>query len=84
MATTVHLPQQLLQTVDERASELSMSRNRYIILALEKAITEQTDWSSDFLDELVVAADDKQSQQLLMEMTEAIRSHRSRKAHPEL
>ena len=84
MATTVHLPNHLLQSVDERAAELGMSRNRYIILALEQAITEQTEWSSKFLAELASASADVESHELLAEMTATIRRHRSRKPHPPL
>ncbi|HJS73072.1 MAG TPA: ribbon-helix-helix protein, CopG family, partial [Vicinamibacteria bacterium] len=35
MATTVHLPPELMERVDRRAQELGMSRNLYIRRALE-------------------------------------------------
>lgn len=52
MSTTVHLPPDLLDAVDHRARELGMSRNRYIIRALEQAIDTETRWSSRFREEL--------------------------------
>jgi metal-responsive CopG/Arc/MetJ family transcriptional regulator len=84
MATTVHLPRGLLDSVDKRAGELGMSRNRYIILALEKAIEEETGWSPPFLEELAAAADDDESRELIDEMMKAITANRTRKDHPEL
>ena len=84
MATTVHLPRDLLDAVDKQAGESGMSRNRYIILALERAIEEETGWSPGFLEELVTAAQDEGGKELIEEMMEAITTHRTRKPHPEL
>lgn len=84
MATTVHLPRDLLDAVDKQAGELGMSRNRYIILALERAIEEETGWSPDFLVELAAAAEDAAGRELIEEMMEAITAQRTRKPHPEL
>jgi len=52
MPTTVHIPDALLKLVDRRAKALGVSRNRLIVRALEKAITERTGWSPEFLDKL--------------------------------
>lgn len=84
MATTVHLPRDLLDAVDKQAGELGMSRNRYIMLALERAIEEETGWSPKFLEELAAAAEDEDGRELIAEMMEAITAHRTRKPHPEL
>lgn len=84
MATTVHLPRDLLDAVDKQAGELGISRNRYIILALERAIEEETGWSPDLLVELAAAAEDAAGRELIEEMMEAITAQRTRKPHPEL
>jgi EAL domain-containing protein (putative c-di-GMP-specific phosphodiesterase class I) len=65
MPTTVHIPPGLLKSVDRRAKALGMSRNRLIIRALERAVTERAEWAPEFLerlrevdDDTVVAVDD--------------------------
>ena len=84
MPTTVHLPVELLDNVDRRAGELGVSRNRFIIRALEKAIDEQTAWSPGFLQVLDAAAEDTDSHDTIDEIIEAIAAKRTRKRHPRL
>jgi metal-responsive CopG/Arc/MetJ family transcriptional regulator len=84
MSTTVHLPPNLLSSVDRRARELEMSRNRYIIRALERALHEEEGWSPRFLDTLAAAAEDREGQEAVEEMRAAIAASRTRKAPPEL
>ncbi len=84
MSTTVHLPPNLLKQVDYRASELRLSRNRYIIRALERSLETETRWSPRFVEELAVAREDEEGLQALAEMTAAIAAHRTRKAPPQL
>lgn len=84
MATTVHLPGDLLESVDERAHELGMSRNRYIVLALKKAVAEETTWSHEFLEMLDAAAHDKDAHREIDDMVEAISRGRTRKSAPKL
>ncbi|MGB3564767.1 MAG: ribbon-helix-helix protein, CopG family [Thermoanaerobaculia bacterium] len=84
MATTVHLPRDLLDAVDKQAGELGLSRNRYIILALERAIEKETGWSPDFLEELAAAAEDVGAREMIEEMMKAITTQRTRKPQPEL
>jgi hypothetical protein len=50
VATTVHIPKLVLERVDERAKALNLSRNRFIVQALERALAEQATWSPGFLD----------------------------------
>ncbi len=50
MATTVHIPDELLSRVDKRARAKQVSRNRFVVQALRKAVEEDEEWSSDFLD----------------------------------
>lgn len=84
MPTTIHLSPDLLESVDRRAGELGISRNRYISHALEKAIDEETSWSPRFLKALAAARDDSEGRELVEQMTEAIAAHRTRKAPAEL
>ena len=52
MATTVHIPGALLDAVDRRARALKVSRNRLIVRALQREISEPSGWSPEFLDRL--------------------------------
>jgi predicted transcriptional regulator len=52
MPTTVHIPPALLRSVDRRAKALGLSRNRLIIRALERAVTERAEWAPEFLERL--------------------------------
>ena len=58
MPTTVHIPAALLKSVDRRAKALGLSRNRLIVKALERAVTERTAWAPEFLDQLRAVDDD--------------------------
>ena len=84
MPTTVQLPGDLLQSIDERAKELGISRNRYIVRALKKAVAEETTWSNEFLRMLESAAHDKESHREIDDMVEAISAARTRKRPPKL
>jgi metal-responsive CopG/Arc/MetJ family transcriptional regulator len=68
MSTTVHLPPDLLETVDDRAKELGMSRNRYIIRALERTLETETRWSNRFVEELAAARSDDEGRRALEEL----------------
>ena len=46
MPTSVHIPKPLLVAVDRRARALKISRNRLIVQALEREVTEGSTWSS--------------------------------------
>jgi metal-responsive CopG/Arc/MetJ family transcriptional regulator len=52
MPTTVHLPAALLKSVDRRAKALGLSRNRLIIRALERAVSDRSSWAPEFLEKL--------------------------------
>ncbi len=82
MPTTVHLPGDLLRSIDERAKEMGVSRNRYIVRALKKAIDEETNWSPAFLRTLEEAARDKDSHPEIDDMVAEISSHRTKKSPP--
>lgn len=82
MATTVHLPPDLLEALDRRARELQISRNRLITRTLRDALEERDTWSSAFVEALtdVSAADQRKVDEMLC----AIEEGRSSKGPPEL
>ena len=82
MSTTVYIPPELLERVDARAQELGISRNRYVVQALERAIAEETEWSPGFLKALADAAEDIESHEAIDEMMGAIRSARRSRKKP--
>ena len=84
MATTVHLPEELLARVDRRARELGVSRNRFIVRALEKVVDEPTEWSPGFLEALADAAADADAGDAVVEMMRAIATGRTRNRPVEL
>lgn len=84
MATTVHLPPELITEVDRRARALGISRNRYIRHALETVLREETTWSRRFTQELERAAGDPVLRRTVDEMMRAIAARRSRKKPPAL
>jgi len=52
MATSVHIPKPLLVAVDRRARALKISRNRLIVQALERVLTEDSNWRPGFFEQL--------------------------------
>ena len=84
MTTTVHLPADLLESVDHQARELGMSRNRYIIRALKSALDSETRWSPRFVSELEAARLDEGGRKALAEMRAVLAKNRTRKDPPEL
>jgi Ribbon-helix-helix protein, copG family len=80
MATTVHIPDPLLKSVDRRAKALGISRNRLVVRALEEAVSTRSGWAPEFLQrlrhvdgDLSVAVDE-----LLMAVTQGRRSKEPR------
>jgi predicted transcriptional regulator len=80
MPTTVHIPDELLAKVDERARAMKMARNRYIVEALRKALSEQSAWSPAFLE----ALDHLEPIEGVDDLEAAIRANRTRKRPPRL
>jgi predicted transcriptional regulator len=81
MPTTVHIPVDLLKSVDRRAKALGVSRNRLIVRALEQAVKARQGWAPEFLEKLrrvdpetATAVDE-----LLTHVTQARRSKRPRR-----
>lgn len=83
MATTVHLPADLLKRVDERAKATRVSRNQYVRRALARMIEQDAEWSAEFLSALEDAASDEEGRAAIDEMMRGV-SRRSRKGPPPL
>ena len=78
MATSIHLPKDLLDAVDKRARALAMSRNRLIVRALERELTQNTEWSSGFFEAL--RQPDAETTQVVDELLRTVR--RARRSKP--
>lgn len=84
MSTTVHLPPDLLAAVDRRALDLAISRNRYIVRALRRAVTAETGWSAGFVTALAGARADAAGRRALEDLRAAVAAGRTRKGPPAL
>lgn len=84
MSTTIHLSGDLLAAVDRRAKDLRLTRNRYIVQALERSLRSDTAWSPAFVEELRAAGRDRELQRTLAEMRAAIKANRKSKGPPAL
>lgn len=61
-----------------------MSRNRYIVRALERSLETDTEWGADFVEMLEAARADTRSHELIDEMLRAIVANRTREGPPSL
>jgi len=77
MPTSVHIPKPLLVAVDRKARALKISRNRLIVQALEREVTEGSNWSPEFFARLESA--DTNVEDAADEMLKAIQGRRSSK-----
>ena len=77
MPTSVHIPKPLLIAVDRKARALKISRNRLIVQALEREVTEGSSWSPDFFDRL--ESPEAGVEDAAEEMLKAIQSQRHSK-----
>jgi predicted transcriptional regulator len=75
MPTSVHLPQELLRAVDRKAKALRMSRNQFVVRALQREVG-SSEWSAGFFESL---AADAEIGNAVDEMATAIRKGRSSK-----
>ena len=75
MATTVHIPKDILDAVDDRARTLKLNRNRFILQALKKALSEDFAWPQEFLRSLDNV--DPAEAKLVDSMLDDILRHRS-------
>jgi metal-responsive CopG/Arc/MetJ family transcriptional regulator len=77
MATSVHIPTPLLEAVDRKARALKMSRNRLILRALERELTQESDWSPGFFEQLSAA--DSETVAAVDELLSSVRQARKSK-----
>ena len=84
MPTTVHIADDLLARIDERARALRVSRNRYIVKALEFRLREETEWSADFAEFLTEAGNSQALGETVDEMLAYIKRGRASKRPPKL
>ena len=77
MPTSVHIPKPLLVAVDRKARALKISRNRLIVQALEREVTEGSNWSVNFFGQL--ESPETGVEDAADEMLKAIRSQRRSK-----
>ncbi len=84
MSTTIHVSPELLASVDRRAGELGISRNRYIVRALVRAVESETAWSPRLVEELAAARDDPEGQRAMEELVRVVAANRTCKPPPEL
>ena len=77
MPTSVHIPKPLLVAVDRKARALKISRNRLIVQALEREVTQSSNWSPDFFAQL--GSPEPGVQEAADEMLRAIQGQRRSK-----
>ena len=82
MATTVHIPQKLLRTVDREARRLKVSRNRFIVEALQRRLAEDATnrgWPPGFFERIERRARNPEYRKGVRELSELARAHRKSK-----
>ena len=82
MATTIHIPAKVLAAAQRRANALGISRNRLIVRALERELSQASEWSPGFLDQLRHPAPEERA--AVDEMLAHIRRARRSKKPPVL
>jgi ABC-type transporter Mla subunit MlaD len=80
--TSIRLPEDLIQALDERAAALGITRSQLIIEAIQQALEDRSAWSSGFLKAIGTPRADLE--EAVDEMMEAIRQRRSRSEAPGL
>jgi hypothetical protein len=82
MPTTVHIPPRILKAVDRQAKALKISRNRFVIEALERRLAEdaeQRPWPEGFFERMAERARDPEYRRSVDALfAEVIRSRRSK------
>ena len=84
MATTVHLPREILEQIDSRARDLKISRNRYILESLRRTLSNQDEWPPEFLEKIRDwSSNEEEVGETVDDMLAAIQSNRrSRRRQP--
>ena len=72
-STTVHLPDKLLNKIDQIVNEIGISRNKFIIKACEEALQNSAGrWPEDFFEPDLSASNLRLLKEGVAEMEEAI------------
>jgi predicted transcriptional regulator len=80
--TSIRLPEDLVQALDERAAALGVTRSQLIIEAVEQALADRSAWSPEFLK--AIGTPRPELEATTDEMLKAIRDRRSRNEAPDL
>ena len=80
--TSIRLPEDLVQALDDRAAALGVTRSQLIIEAVERALEDRSAWSPGFLK--AIGTPRPELEEAADEMMEAIRGRRSRSEPPGL
>lgn len=84
MATTIHIPVELLERLDTRAKVLGQSRNRVILDALRSALVSRQAWSPELVRMLEEPLDESSAELLDETMAVVTKRRASRKRAPKL
>jgi predicted transcriptional regulator len=80
--TSIRLPDDLIEALDQRAAALGVTRSQLIVRAVEQALEDHSAWSPGFLKAIEMPR--PELEEAVDEMMEAIREHRSRGQAPDL
>jgi predicted transcriptional regulator len=80
--TSIRLPDDLIEALNERAAALGVTRSQLIIEAVEQALEDRSAWSPGFLK--AVGTPRPELTEAVDEMMEAVRERRSRNETPDL
>ncbi len=79
--TSVRLPDDLIEALDERAAARGVTRSQLIVEAVERALADRSVWSPGFLKAIGTPRPDLEES--VDELMKAIRDRRSRSEAPE-
>jgi len=80
--TSIRLPDDLIEALDERAAALGVTRSQLIVEAVEQALEDRSTWSPGFLK--AIGTPRPELAEAVDEVMEAIRERRSRSEAPGL
>jgi hypothetical protein len=83
MATTVHIPTELLARVDRRAKVLGISRNRLIVEALESSLVSRREWPPELVAMLAEPPEPEAVRALAESLAEVSKRRVNRRKSPE-
>jgi metal-responsive CopG/Arc/MetJ family transcriptional regulator len=84
VATTIHIPDLLLERVDTRAKTLGISRNRLILEALEEKVGARDEWAPELVHMLTEPISSAAGKELEDSLAIVRRRRSPRKSPPKL